>query len=103
MLLSYMGILITIIRIPINQRRRCLFSWLKWDELGPLYVGFFLLAPSETNLFQATYTGYISIKIEWDFTNVHLSKLLELVDTQVDGVRSVGPVGDFLEYYNSTF
>jgi len=34
-------------------------------------------------------------KIEWDLTNGPLSKLLELLNTQVEGVRSVGPVGDF--------
>ena len=34
-------------------------------------------------------------KIEWDLTNGPLSKLIELLDTQ--GIRSVGPVGDFLE------
>ena len=42
---------------------------------------------------------YFSINIEWDLTNGPLSKLLELLDTQGLGVRSVGPVGDFLEIY----
>ena len=39
-------------------------------------------------------------KIEWDLTNGPLSKLVELLDTfrySGLGVRSVGPVGDFLE------
>ena len=36
-------------------------------------------------------------KISWDLTNGPLSKLLELLDTQVYGVRSLGPVGDFLD------
>ena len=37
-------------------------------------------------------------KIEWDrIPTDPLNKLLELLDTQVQGVRSVGPVGDFLE------
>ena len=38
----------------------------------------------------------IPSKIEWDLTNGPLSKLLELLDTGL-GVRSVGPVGDFLD------
>ena len=37
-------------------------------------------------------------KIKWDLANGPLNKLLELLDTQVFfGVRSVGPVGDFLD------
>ena len=41
---------------------------------------------------------YNAIKIEWDLTNGPLSKLLELLDTGW-GVRSVGPVGNFLEQW----
>ena len=41
-------------------------------------------------------------KIQWDLTNVSLSKLLELLDTQVWGVPSVGPVGDVLEWMFSS-
>ena len=39
---------------------------------------------------------YHPSKIEWDITNGPLSKLLELLDTGL-GVRSVGPVRDFLD------
>ena len=85
------------------ESRRCFFFVAQMGWIGAPIRRVFLLTPSETQLFEATYTGYISIKIEWDLTNRRLSKLLELVDTQVDGVRSMGPVGDFLEYYNSTF
>ena len=59
----------------------------------------------EKNLLRGlTYHGYqvgipiISSNIEWDLTNGPLSKLLELLDNYSGlGVRSVGPVGDFLE------
>ena len=38
-------------------------------------------------------------KIEWDLTTGPLRKLLELLDIYSGlGVRSVGPVGDFLEW-----
>ena len=40
------------------------------------------------------------LKIEWDLTNGPLSKLVELLDTWVIGVRSVGPVGDFLDFFS---
>ena len=36
----------------------------------------------------------IPAKIKWDLSNGPLSEALEILDTQV---RSVGPVGDFLE------
>ena len=46
----------------------------------------------------------IPSKFEWDLTNGPLSKLLELLDTQFFfGVRSVGPVGDFLEWLDPFF
>ena len=41
---------------------------------------------------------YPSKKLNGDLTNGPLNKLLGvLLDTHVSGVRSVGPVGDFLE------
>ena len=44
---------------------------------------------------------YDPSKIEWDLTNGPLRKLLELLDTPGLGVRSVGPVGDFLDMKES--
>ena len=37
-------------------------------------------------------------KIEWDLTNGPIRKLLGVIRYTGLGVRSVGPVGDFLEY-----
>ena len=47
--------------------------------------------------------GYIPLKIEWDLTNGPLRKLLELFKYPGLGVRSVGPVGDFLDIYTRLF
>ena len=48
--------------------------------------------------------GVFPSKIEWDLTNRPLSKLLELLDTQIYiGVRSEGPIGDFLDFLGVFF
>ena len=41
-------------------------------------------------------------KIEWDLTNGPLSRLLELLDTQVEGSIQVGPAGDFLIFLDGS-
>ena len=74
---------------PLNLQDGRLHSWLQ------------VLLEDETMLNKSVDKhNMFPSKIEWDLTNGPLSKLLELLDTQVWGVRSVGPVGDFLECWH---
>ena len=91
---QYISLKMNTIRTPKNVASEDDDVPFKEENLFRFHLNFLKKTPPKKNNHQGSSNPS---KVNWNLTNGPLGKVLEHLDTQVLGVHSVDPVGDFLE------